>query len=349
MVHEERLPSGEQTVSTVPPTAQGTPTIASPPRAQATAPRAQGVSPRSGKGARFVLWCLASLFFGGLGGYLSDHHDKILAVFGEVTGNTATNAAGESSSSQAEKAASADAVAAYASEVRDLLARIDKLTQETRGLKERFDAQPRPEDCPSVAALQIKVAELAKAASEVAPLAGRVERTDNRLENLNQIVNDLQDSLGTARARAARNITPSSNTSSPSGTASTALSNPAEAGRHETNKPVLAGASHDASRQELDPGVSLFQQGKYKEAFDRFSQLELTRPDDARVWYFAALSRGLSTKSWGNGTEQLVERGIERERAGTPKTAEIDEAFRSLTSDTGKDWLQAYRQRVKEQ
>lgn len=346
MAHEEKLTPAEQTRSTASPQAAATTPTRS--RAPASASRSPEVSPNRGSSARFVLWCLASLVFGGLGGYLSSHHEQIVALFGEVA-HAESPPAGATSTPAAEKAASAEAVAAYATDVRDLLGRIDTLAQETRALKERFDAQPRPEDCPSVAALQIKVAELTKTASEVAPLAGRVERTDNRLENLNQILNDIQDSLGTARARAARNINPSPNPTMPPRTVSALDSRTTETGRHEANKPVLTGSTREAGREELEQAAGLFKQGKYKEAFDRFSQLELTSPDDARIWYYAALSRGLTTRSWGNGTEQLVERGIERERAGTPKTADIDDAFRTLTSDTGKDWLQAYRQRVKEQ
>lgn len=347
MAHEEKLTPAEPSRSTASPPAAATASTRS--RTPAAVSRPPEVSPNRGSSARFVLWCLASLVFGGLGGYLSNHHEQIVSLFGEVAHAAEGPPAGATSGPAAEKTASADSVAAYASEVKDLLSRIDTLAQETRALKERFDAQPRPEDCPSVAALQIKVAELAKTASEVAPLAGRVERTDNRLENLNQILNDIQDSLGTARARAARNINPSPNPTMPPRTVSALDARTTETGRHEASKPVLTGSTREASREELEQAAGLFKQGKYKEAFDRFSQLELTSPDDARIWYYAALSRGLTTKSWGNGTEQLVERGIERERAGTPKTTDIDEAFRTLTSDTGKDWLQAYRQRVKEQ
>jgi len=75
--------------------------------------------------------------------------------------------------------------------------------------------------------------------------------------------------------------------------------------------------------------------------------MELTDPDDARVWYYAALAHGFATKQWNeDGAGRLVEKGIERERAGTPPKPVIDETFKGLTSATGKDWLAGYRQRV---
>ena len=44
---------------------------------------------------------------------------------------------------------------------------------------------------------------------------------------------------------------------------------------------------------------------------------------------------------------QLVEKGIKREVAGTPKAAVIDAAFRDLTSASGKEWIAAYRRRAR--
>jgi hypothetical protein len=97
----------------------------------------------------------------------------------------------------------------------------------------------------------------------------------------------------------------------------------------------------------LRPGIELFKQGQYKEALDLFNRLELSMPDDARVWYFAALSHGLATNRWGGGTERLVEKGIDREGAGTPATARIDAAFHDLTPDKGQEWLAFHRRRVR--
>ena len=40
---------------------------------------------------------------------------------------------------------------------------------------------------------------------------------------------------------------------------------------------------------------------------------------------------------------ELVEKGVERERAGRLDSAKIDAAFKDFTSAAGKDWLTAFR------
>jgi len=72
-----------------------------------------------------------------------------------------------------------------------------------------------------------------------------------------------------------------------------------------------------------------------------------TQPEDARVWYYAALSYGLATRDWGRATEMMVEEGVSREKAGRPPKPEIDAALTGLTKETGKEWLDFYRQRAR--
>ena len=96
----------------------------------------------------------------------------------------------------------------------------------------------------------------------------------------------------------------------------------------------------------LAQGVALFQQQKYEEASNFFSSLTTTRPDDARVWYYAALVRGLATRDWKGRAEELVNRGVQREIAGTPSKAQIDAAFANLVAETGKDWLAYFRRKA---
>jgi hypothetical protein len=96
----------------------------------------------------------------------------------------------------------------------------------------------------------------------------------------------------------------------------------------------------------LTPAIEQFDKKQYQQAYDSFMNVARSKPEDARVWYYAALARGFSTGEWKGETEQLVERGVEREKADTPPKAEIDEAFRGLTHETGKEWLGFYRRRA---
>jgi hypothetical protein len=97
----------------------------------------------------------------------------------------------------------------------------------------------------------------------------------------------------------------------------------------------------------LTAGARFMDQRKFADALKAFEELQKTHGDDARVWYFSALARGFSTNDWRGETERLVEKGIERERLGTPNKAKIDSSFSSLKKETGKEWLAAYRQRAR--
>jgi hypothetical protein len=92
--------------------------------------------------------------------------------------------------------------------------------------------------------------------------------------------------------------------------------------------------------------VSQFRRARYREAYDVFQKLEQSHPDDARVWYYAALSYGLSSKDWGQTTQSMVKQGVTREKSGQPQKSVIDSAFAGLTKETGKEWLDFYRRRA---
>jgi hypothetical protein len=55
---------------------------------------------------------------------------------------------------------------------------------------------------------------------------------------------------------------------------------------------------------------------------------------------------GFSTGQWTGGTQQLVEKGIERERAGTPSASVLDATFGELPATLGRNWLGEYRRRA---
>jgi hypothetical protein len=125
-----------------------------------------------------------------------------------------------------------------------------------------------------------------------------------------------------------------------------------QGGTREAMKPVsetinqLARSAEDTARATFGAGAEFFKQKKYKEAKDFFDTLAKVDQEDARIWYYAALARGFATNDWKGETEWLANRGVEREKAGTPTKAEIDSTFSDLTSETGKDWLAFFRRRA---
>jgi hypothetical protein len=96
----------------------------------------------------------------------------------------------------------------------------------------------------------------------------------------------------------------------------------------------------------FESGVERFHRGEYRQAYAVFRNSLQSQADDARVWYYAALSYGLASGDWGRDTQVMAEEGVAREKAGKPPKSEIDEAFAGLTRETGKDWLDFYRRRA---
>ena len=96
----------------------------------------------------------------------------------------------------------------------------------------------------------------------------------------------------------------------------------------------------------MDQAVELFNAKKYTDARNAFQRLQTAMPNDARVWYYSALSTGFSTGQWLNETERMAITGLEKEKAGQPDSSLVDATFANLTPSTGKDWLAGYRKRI---
>lgn len=229
-------------------------------------------------------------------------------------------------------------------ELKALRTQVEALTQRVDGLKDRLDALPKAEPSSGLTTLQVQVADLTKAAREAAPLPSQIDRVNQQLGQLSHEIVSLRREIGDVQLRL--------------GKAEPAPA-PARVSLPEASKPAAPtpelepeddSVQYDAKPAEAPEwrqAVSLFKNGKYKEALELFNALELAQPDDARVWYYAALSRGFATNQWTGGTEDLAAKGVEREKAGTPEPADIDRTFRTLTTATGKEWLAAYRARAK--
>jgi hypothetical protein len=242
------------------------------------------------------------------------------------------------------------------SDVKALKTQLETLAQRVDSLKQRIDDIPKGEPNAGLSMLQIQVADLTKAAREASPLPAQVEKVNQQLTLLSQEIGSLRSDISDVQTRIDRASRPASGIPTVADVPKPA----AEAPKPSAENPaapapppqVVDLPKPDAPAEEDDDSqwkraVGLFKKSNFKDALEVFDRLELTRPDDARVWYFAALCRGFTTGEWSGGTEDLAEKGVEREQAGTPSASEIDRAFRGLNTSTGKDWLAAYRARAK--
>ena len=72
-----------------------------------------------------------------------------------------------------------------------------------------------------------------------------------------------------------------------------------------------------------------------------------THPEDARVWYLAAIANGLSHGRNGLARPRSWSRkGVDRERPGRPPPPRSTPPSPTLTKETGKDWLAYYRRQA---
>ena len=248
------------------------------------------------------------------------------------------------SGKEAEKGSGADETAQSGSSIpgftraddADALRRqIEHLSERIDQLGHRLDTQshPREEVPPDLRTLQIKVGDLTRTSEEVGNLPSRFRRLESRFEDLQQEMKSLRDRLSTSREDG---VTRGSERK-------TALATVAVRRDLTVSPPMTVEAMPD---EAWGQGVALFKTGHYPEASNVFRGLQITRPDDARVWYYSALAVGLTTGDWTRSARELIERGIQRERAGTPEKDKIDVAFTGLSDAQGRKWLNAYREKV---
>jgi TolA-binding protein len=219
-----------------------------------------------------------------------------------------------------------------AARVNDLSGKLDELQSRVDRLPKAISAQdlePLKERLAMVDELSRKVDSLD---SRVNSLPGKVDQDSRKITTLTADMEGLRNEVASLR----NNIHTSASAEKPSDKGEeprTAI--PSEPPR-EIPPPVRL----------LQAGVDFFQKKNYAKASEIFAGLSKARPDDARVWYYAALSRGLATRDWKGETERLVTQGVDREKAGKPDKSRIDAAFADLTPETGKDWLAFYRRRA---
>jgi hypothetical protein len=222
---------------------------------------------------------------------------------------------------------------------------VDGLADKLDQLQSKVDAIPKPSPPPDIEPLRSKLSSVDALSRKVDALGERLDFLPKKIDKDSKEITDLTAKIEEAQKTMASlrsELTAKSDSSISRGnqTASRVAMKPTEAGAiasgHEDNVAVEA---------LLTPGEKQFEKRQYKEASEEFNNLTQLKPEDARVWYYAALARGFATGDWKGQTERLVMRGVEREKAGTPPKPEIDETFKGLTHETGKEWLSFYRGR----
>jgi TolA-binding protein len=222
-----------------------------------------------------------------------------------------------------------------------VLSRLAELSGKLDQLQSRVDHLPRALTTTDLEPLNHRLTPLEDLPGKVQALDSRVNPLPMKLEEDNRKITTMMADIDGVRKQVA--------------SLQTELAAKLKADKPSVKRDaMLAETSHERPREIepprsvlLQPGIELFGQKKYDQASEAFDSLTSTKPDDARVWYFAALSRGLATRDWKGRTEKLVTEGVEREKAGTPEKSQIDSAFADLTVETGKDWLAFYRRRAR--
>jgi K+-transporting ATPase KdpC subunit len=220
-------------------------------------------------------------------------------------------------------------------------ASVEALARQIDRLREKLDAAPVEGLAAEVKELNTRIAKLAESAE---PAARRLAELETRVAGFGRDIQSLQTERNSSRP-----VPKADGEIASLGRQLQDLTSQVETLRESANKGATGdhAVSESARPLDLEPAIKLFREKRYGAAAGAFRALAEARPDDARSWYFAALATGLATGQWRGEAEDLVNKGVERERSGFPGTAEIDAAYVGLTKDTGKDWLSYYRRQVK--
>jgi hypothetical protein len=223
-------------------------------------------------------------------------------------------------------------VSGLESEVKGLKAELAALARESAQIKERQSAPPKlvspliapPAPSPDLKPLHARIDQLAEASKRLASVPADLSTLGKRFGELDSRLDSLRTEVGDLPRKIKEAVAP-----------------PPETAAAKPEKPPAKAADEARSR-----GAALFKEGKFLEARDLLLKQTEESPDDARLWYYAALANGFGTSDWRGETVRLVMRGMDRERAGTPSRAEIDASFSDLNQPQGKEWLRSWRERI---
>lgn len=228
--------------------------------------------------------------------------------------------------------ASESAVAALSTRIGEMRADLGTLGRELARVEGRLNARDEPAPAvhappaaaslPDLAPLQTRLDNLVKESRKLAPMPAAFEALRRRLDAVDKTLNALQADVAAVPKQLDASLM-------------------ALKGAMESRPP----APEPVSPADLgrDLGAALFRQGKYPAAREVFLTVGQNYPNDARLWYYAALASGLTSGDWTGESVVLVRRGIACEQKGSPKGPEIDAQFAALTKEQGKEWLDEWR------
>jgi chaperonin cofactor prefoldin len=176
--------------------------------------------------------------------------------------------------------------------IESLSGQYNGLSDDYKKLQARLESISKPAPPPDLAPLEEKVAQVGRLSQQVEaiekrldPLSGQIAQSENKIADLQAKVDDLHREP----VSAARDRTPDRTPAGAMRDRSLSRvdhSSPGE-GTESVAPPADRGASVDST---LESGMSRFREQRYKDAYDVFRRLLQSHQDDARVWYYAALS-----------------------------------------------------------
>jgi TolA-binding protein len=222
--------------------------------------------------------------------------------------------------------------------------RINGLSDQYKDVQARLESVAKSSSAPEVASLEQKVARVDGLSQQVEAIGNKLGPITQQLAQSQQKLSDLDGKLGEIRREMKETTTARERTAASPSRDDGASRTPTPAQRDGGEEASPAAEKGESSDSTYEAGVRQFRNKQYRDAYVTFRRLVQSRPDDARNWYYAALSYGLANGDWGRDTQIMAEQGADREKAGKPPKPEIDAAFAGLTKETGKEWLDFYRQ-----
>jgi TolA-binding protein len=221
--------------------------------------------------------------------------------------------------------ASKSAVDALTSRIGEVQLELGTLGRELARLEGRLNARTNaPPAPPDLAPLRTRIDDLVKESQRLSPLPATFESLRQRVDALDKGLNALRTEVA-------------------------AVPKQLDASLNALKDAMVSRSAPDqVSPADIarDLGAALFREGKYPAAREVFLTLVQNYPNDARLWYFAALANGQTSGDWTGESEGMVRRGLACEQRGRPKRSDIDAQFSNLTKEQGKDWLEEWRKRA---